>query len=321
MKRETQAEKNPFPYTDSNKRYHTYDYAMRIRYGGKCAKAVLDAGFTCPNIDGTKGKGGCIYCSGRGSGDFADPTLSLRAQYEKQRKLVSQKWTPVGWIPYLQAHTNTYAPLERLREVYEEVLSFPDIVGMSIATRGDCITEEIGGLLAEVAEKTDLTVELGLQSVWDETATRINRCHTYEEFLQGFRRLRQASDRIRIGVHLINGLPGESAEQMLETVRLVGELHPEEVKLHLLHVLKGTALATLYEAGEYTPMAYDDYVTTVVDQLERLPADIVVGRITGDAPGEDLLAPLWSKKKLTVMNGIDKLLLERDSWQGKYAKI
>lgn len=311
-------EQNPFPFSDSNKRYHTYDYALRHRYGGKVSKVVLDAGFTCPNIDGTRGKGGCIYCSRRGSGDFSDPSLGLREQYEKQRSLLLQKWQPVGWIPYLQAHTNTYGTVEHLRAIYEEVLSFPDIVGISVATRADCITPQIASLLAEVSLRTDLTVELGLQSVNDETAKRINRCHTYGEFLEGYGLLRAIAPRAQIAIHLINGLPGEDEAQMLATVQEVAALKPDQIKLHLLHVLKVTPLAELYLSGRYQPMEQDAYVRCVVKQLEWIPPQTVIGRITGDAPSDDLIAPLWSRKKLNVMNQIDKLMAKENTWQGRF---
>ena len=320
MRRPTQAQTNPFPYTDSNKRYHTYDYDLRHRYGGKCAKVVLDAGMTCPNIDGSKGSGGCIYCSSSGSGDFALPALSLREQYDRQRQNLSRKWEVQGYIPYLQAHTNTYATPQRVRAILEELLSFPDIVGISLATRADCISPQMAALLGEVAERTDLTVELGLQSVFDDTAVRINRCHTYADFLEGFARLRQAG-KMRIAVHLINGLPGEDEAQMVESARRVGALGVEEIKLHLLYVLRSTPLAALYERGDYRPMEREAYVRTVVRQLEWIPPQTVIGRLTGDAPREELLAPLWSLQKFTVMNDIDRLLYVENSMQGRFLSV
>ncbi len=318
MKPLTQSRTNPFKKTDSNKRYYTYDYYLRQRFGGKVAKITLDAGFTCPNIDGTRAYGGCIYCSSRGSGDFSQSAdLSLREQYEIQRAKITEKWQTNKFIPYLQAHTNTYAPIERLRQVYGEVLALPDVVGVNIATRADCINDECLALLAEMSEKTELTVELGLQSVSDETARLINRAHSFSEFCDGYRRLREASSKIKICVHLINGLPGEDKQMMLDSARTVSAMKPDQIKLHLLHVLSGTALANMYEKGLYTPLTLEEYADIVASQIEIIDDSIVIGRVTGDGDKESLLAPLWSLKKFTVMNEIDKLLYERNSWQGK----
>jgi len=322
MKQENQALRNPFPYTDSNKRYYTYNYYLKKTYGAKCAKITLDAGFTCPNIDGTCGSGGCIYCSPRGSGDFAQSSvLPLAEQYRAQIALMRRKWDTNSFIPYLQAHTNTYAPVARLREVYEEVLGFEGAVAFHIATRADCLGDEVLELLASVAARIPLTVELGLQSIFDRTACAIGRGHTYADFLDGFHRLRKAVPTARIAVHLINGLPGESREEMIQSALRVGELHPDEIKIHLLHVLRGTALGAMYERGEYTPMTREDYVETVWQQLLHIPSDIVIGRLTGDGAADALLAPLWSLKKLCVLNEIDQKLYETDTFQGKLCNM
>ncbi|MBE6653218.1 MAG: TIGR01212 family radical SAM protein [Ruminococcaceae bacterium] len=309
--------KQPFPYTDGSKRYHTYDYWLKSTFGGKCAKIPLDAGFTCPNMDGTCGTGGCIYCSGRGSGDFAEsPALPLREQYDRQREFLSKKWPVERCIPYFQARTNTYGPAERLRSVFEEVLTYPGAVGLNIATRADCLPADVVSLLGELSEKTVLTVELGLQTTHDETAARINRGHTYADFLDGYTRLRAGAPKALICVHLIFGLPGEGEAEMLETVRRVAELRPDQVKIHLLHVLRGTALGETYQAGEYLPLEKEDYISIVVRALELLPPETVVARLTGDGAAEDLLAPLWSRRKREVLNGIDKRMVELQTWQG-----
>ncbi len=316
-KRVTQRTENPFPHTDTNKRYYTYDYYLRKTFGGKCAKIPLDGGFTCPNIDGRCATGGCIYCSGRGSGDFAEsPSLPISEQYRRVRETLGSKWSVERCIPYFQAHTNTYAPTERLRELFEEALTLPGAVGLNVATRADCLEDETVAYLAELAERTVLTVELGLQTVHDDTAKRINRGHTYADFLEGYEKLRRASDRIGICVHLIFGLPGEDRERMMETVRRVAELHPDQMKIHLLHVLRNTALADLYLRGEYQPLEKEEYVALVTDALELLPADTVIARLTGDGMAEELLAPDWSRKKVSVINDIDKLLYERGTYQG-----
>ncbi|MBQ4598712.1 MAG: TIGR01212 family radical SAM protein [Clostridia bacterium] len=314
----TQRETNPFFYTDSNKRYYTYDYYLRRTFGGKCAKIPLDIGCSCPNIDGSRGRGGCIYCSSRGSGDFADaPTLSIAEQYAAGRERLAKKWEVTRTIPYFQAHTNTYAPADILREKFYAALAQEGVVGMNIATRADCLAPEVLDLLAELAEKTVLTVELGLQSSSDATAERINRCHTYAEFVEGYNALRAASQKIQICVHLINGLPGESFADMERSAHDVAALHPDQVKLHLLHVLRGTRLAAIYERGDYIPLTLKEYARIVARQLTLLPPDIVIGRITGDGAAADLLAPLWSLRKTNVINTIDKLLYAENLWQGK----
>ena len=322
IKQPTQVQSNPFPNTDSNKRYYTYDYYLRRTYGGKCAKVTLDAGFSCPNIDGSRGSGGCIYCSSRGSGDFAQSALlSLREQYDRQRALIMKKWNTPRFIPYLQAHTNTYAKAEILRRVYTETLSLPGAVALHIATRADCLGEDVLTLLSEVSEQMPLTIELGLQSMHDETAERINRCHTLSEFICGFTLLRERVPRARIGVHLINGLPGENMDMMLRSAAFVGRLRPDEIKIHLLHVLQNTALAKMYESGQYTPMSKEEYVETVAGQLAVIPENIVIGRLTGDGAASELLAPVWSLKKTSVLNDIDKYLFKHNVWQGKFVDI
>lgn len=313
----TQAQMNPYPYSDTNKRYYTYDYYLRHTFGGKCAKLPIDAGFTCPNIDGRCSVGGCIYCSDRGSGDFAqDSALSVREQIRAQKEIFSRKWDVSRCIAYFQAHTNTYAPLSVLKECYEEALAEEGIVGINIATRADCLPEDVVEYLAQLAERTRVTVELGLQSSNDLTAKRINRGHDYETFCRGVERLRTASDKIGIGVHIIFGLPREGDAEMMRTVEDVSSRHPDMVKIHLLHVIRGTALARMYERGEYKPLEREHYIRLVADAIELLPPDTVIGRLTGDGKAEDLIAPLWSQKKTTVINDVDKLLYQRNTYQG-----
>ena len=313
----TQAQGNPFSYSDTNKRYHTYDYYLRHRFGGKCAKLPLDIGLSCPNIDGTCGRGGCIYCSGRGSGDFAPSAmLSVRDQIRLQKQAFAKKWDVSRCIAYFQAHTNTYAPLSFLKEKYEEALAEEGIVGINIATRADCLADEVVEYLATLAERTTLTVELGLQTSSDESAARINRGHTYADFCKGFWKLRKASPKINVCVHIIFGLPEERDVDMMKTVRDVAKLCPDQIKIHLLHVIKGTSLAEMYLNGAYQPMAREDYIRLVADAIELLPPETVICRLTGDGAASDLLAPMWSTKKTTVINDIDKLLYTRGSYQG-----
>lgn len=313
----TQKESNPFAFSDSNKRYYTYDYYIRHTFGTKVAKLPIDAGFTCPNIDGRCGTGGCIYCSARGSGDFAGPPrLSVERQLTDGATRMSSKWDTQKYIAYFQAHTNTYAPLSVLREKYEEALRFPGVVGLNIATRADCLKPDTIKYLAELSERTALTVELGLQSAHDSTAKLINRGHSWAQFVDGFGALRDAGGHIGICVHTILGLPGEDDDMMLETARRVAVLHPEQIKLHLLYVLSGTALGDMYLSGGYRPLERERYIRLVADTLELLPPDVVIARLTGDGAPEALLAPLWSRRKTTVINDIDKLLFARGSMQG-----
>lgn len=315
--KKTQRTENPYKNTDTNKRYYTYEYYLRKKFGKKLARIPLDIGLTCPNIDGKCAYGGCIYCSPRGSGDFAESAvLSVREQYERTRARLSSKWDTSHTIAYFQAHTNTYAPLEFLKERFGEALALDGVEAISIATRADCLGEDICNYLAELAEKIPLTVELGLQSSSDKTAELINRGHDFATFCEGYERLRSVSSKIEIGVHIILGLPEESEEDMLKTVKDVAALNPNQVKIHLLHVISGTKLAKIYERGEYIPLTKEQYVSLAVKALELLPPDTVVARITGDAPSDMLLAPEWSRKKVSVINDIDKLLYENKTYQG-----
>lgn len=308
---------NPFPYSDSNKRYHTYDYHLRSLHGTKCCKIPLDGGFTCPNIDGTKSKGGCVYCSARGSGDFtAGRDKSIPEQFAVMREIMHRKWPSARFVAYFQAFTNTYAPVHVLRAKFEEAIAQPDVVALNIATRPDALPDDVVAYLRELSERIDLTVELGLQSSSDETAALINRGHTFTDFVEGFEKLRG----IKTCVHIINGLPGEDKAAMLKTARDLASLHPHSVKIHLLHVLKNTTLADWYREHRFDCLTLEDYVDITISQLELLPADIVIGRLTGDGAEADLIAPLWSKKKVIVLNEIDKAMAARNTWQGRLAE-
>lgn len=306
---------SPFLYSGDNKRYHTYHYYLSRRFGGKVSRIGLNAGFTCPNLDGTKGTGGCTFCSNDGGGTFAgNPAQEIAAQFETVAARMAKKWETQRHIAYLQVHSNTYAPVQRLREIYDQALLCPGVVGLSIATRPDCVDEEIAALLGEYAQKTYLTVELGLQTIHDETAKTLNRCHTYDDFMQAYERLRR--NEVPVGVHIINGLPGETHEMMLETAKNLAKLELHLVKIHLLHLLKGTKMAQEWEDGKVTLLSMDEYVRIVCDQLEVLPPEFVIGRLTGDGAPDELLGPMWSLKKFCVMNEIDKELVRRNSWQG-----
>ena len=241
----------------------------------------------------------------------------MSEQYRITREKLSSKWSVERCIPYFQAHTNTYSPLEILREKFEEALSLDGVVGLNIATRADCLEDDTVAYLSELAERTVLTVELGLQSVHDKTAMLINRGHSYAEFVEGYNKLRGASPKINICIHLIFGLPEESDEMMLESVKEVASLRPEQVKLHLLHVLKSSRLGEVYESGGYVPLERGRYIELVVKSLELLPPETVIARLTGDGMSEDLLAPEWSKRKVSVINDIDKMLFETNTYQGR----
>lgn len=305
---------NPFPYSLDNKRYHTWNWFLQNKFGSKVTKIALNGGFTCPNIDGAKGVGGCSYCLG-GSGEFAgSPLDSITNQFQKIAEKMGKKWQNTKYIPYFQANTNTYAPIDKLKALYEEALSQENVVGLAIATRPDCISDDVLDYLAELSNRTYLLVELGLQSIFDETGDRINRCHSYKEFEDCYSRLKERG--INVCVHLIMGLPGETHKMMLESVKKVASLRPECVKLHLLHILKGTKIAKQYENGEFGCMELSEYVNVIVDSLELLPKETVIQRLTGDGAKDSLIAPLWSLKKFVVLNEIDKEMVRRNTVQG-----
>ena len=306
---------NNFKYSDDNKRYHTWNYHLRHKFGKKVFKVALNGGFTCPNIDGTRGFGGCTYCSSMGSGDFAgDANKSVLEQFNEVKERMHKKWADALYIPYFQANTNTYAPVSVLKEKFEPVLAQKNVVGLSIATRADCLSDEVVEYLSELNKRTYLIVELGLQSIFDETGERINRCHTYAEFLDGYNRLKERG--INICVHLIDGLPGETKEMMLKSAETVAKLKPHCVKLHLLHILKGTKIAAEYENGGFELLTLEEYVDIIVSQLELFSEETVIQRLTGDGGRDVLVGPLWSLKKFVVLNEIDKEMLRRDTYQG-----
>ena len=305
---------SPFPYSCDNKRYHTLNYHYRTVYGRKLFKAVLDCGFSCPNIDGSCGTGGCIFCDG-GSGYFTASGLSVTEQLAREYERISAKNGDVPVIAYFQANTNTYAPAERLRELYSEAAAFPHTAGISIGTRADCLPDEVMEVLCELNKKTALTVELGLQSVHDATIERVKRGYPHNVFLEGYNKLKDKG--IRVCLHIINGLPGEDGDMMAETARQAGLLHPDGVKLQMLHVIRGTRLAEMYEAGELSLLSREEYTDIIVKQLEVLPRETVIERITGDGDKKKLIAPMWSADKIAVLGGIDKRLAELDTWQGR----
>ncbi len=302
---------NKFIYSDDNKRYHTLYYHNKHTYGSRVIKAVIDAGFTCPNTDGTCGTGGCMFCDG-GSGYFtASDTVSISEQIKREKERIYKKYPNALITAYFQAHTNTYAKTDVLKKKYTEAIA-GGIHSIAIATRADCIDDEKAAMIASLG--IPVTIELGLQTIHDETAARMNRCHTYNDFLSAYDLLKRHG--LRVCVHLINGLPGETTDMMLETAREVGMLRPDGVKIHLLHVIHGTGLCEMYENGSYVPLTKDEYIDIVVRQLEYLPPETVIERITGDGDKRTLAAPLWSMDKIAVLGGIDKRMTELDIYQG-----
>lgn len=307
---------NDFIYSNTNKRYHTLDYFYKNKFGSKVFKVSLNAGFTCPNIDGTKGIGGCIYCSSSGSGEYGgNPKDDLIKQFNEVKEIMLNKWPNAKYIGYFQAHTNTYAPLEILKEKYETILNLDNVIGLSIATRPDSITEECLDYLEELSKKTYLTIELGLQTIHEKTSILINRCHDLKTFEDMVNKLRQRN--INVVVHIINGLPYETKDMMLETVKYLNKLDIQGIKIHMLSVLKNTKLESLYKQENLKILTREQYIDIVCDQLELLRPEIVINRITGDPKVSDLIEPNWLIKKTTILNDIDKELVRRNSYQGK----
>lgn len=297
-----------YPYRSLNEYY-------RSLFGKKTAKISLDGGFTCPNRDGTLSTGGCIFCSAGGSGDFAeDASLPIPQQIEKGKAQTLKKWPNACYIAYFQAFTNTYAPVDVLRAKYEEALAQPEISGISIATRPDCLDDSVLDLLKELSCKTKVWVELGLQTANEETANFIRRGYPNDVFVESVEKLHRI--HIPVIVHVILGLPGENTKDMLNTIDFINSLPIHGIKLQLMHVLANTDLAALYETGHYAPLEKDEYLEILCQCISRLHPDIVIYRLTGDGDKNTLLAPLWSLEKRSVLNQLHHLLKEKKIQQG-----
>ena len=306
-------------FFNNEKRYNTLTEYNLYKYGKKVAKIALNGNFTCPNKDGSKGIGGCSYCSKLGSGDFAgDKNLSLKEQFLQIKEIMEKKWPDSLYMPYLQANSNTYAPVEKLKEIYEEVLAIdPEkTVGISIATRADCLPDDVIEYLGKLNKHTNVQIELGLQTANELTAKMINRCSTNDEFINACQKLRKQN--IEIVVHIINGLPNETYEDMMNTVSFINKLDVQGIKIHSLLVLKNTLLAKQYEEKPFHILSLEEYVKITVDQITHLNPNIIIHRLAADGVFYDLIQPLWTRKKLVVMNEIDKLLRKNDEYQGKY---
>jgi radical SAM protein (TIGR01212 family) len=298
-----------------NKRYHSLNYFLREKFGGKVFKISLDAGFSCPNRDGTISRGGCIFCSERGSGDFAgDRNFSIENQFKSIKKVMNKKWKDGKYIAYFQAYTNTYAPLDILREKYEEAVSQDGVVGLAIATRPDCLDDNVLNLIKKFKNKIYTWVELGLQTSNEITARKINRGYTLNVFEKAVEDLRKRN--IDVVVHIIFGLPGETKEQMINTVKYVAAQDIQGVKFHLLHLMKDTPLVELYKKSELDFLSMEEYIDIICSALAIIPPHVVIHRLTGDAPRDLLIEPQWSLKKWEVLNAIDSELQNRGIYQG-----
>ena len=312
---------NPFPYSDDNKRYHTFNYYLKHRFHDKVFKVPLNAGFTCPNRDGRCGVGGCTFCSALGSGDYAGNVQDdLMTQFEKGFEMMARKWPNGKAMAYFQAYTNTYAKVEELRRMYEEALSVDKIVGIIIGTRPDCVSDELLDYLEELNGKTFLLVEFGIESANDKTLQRINRGHTFACTQDAFARV--ANRGIRTGGHVILGLPGENHEELMRQTTLISDLPLVTLKLHQLQLIKGTRMAFDYKQNPEMFHLYgvDEYVDVVIDYVERLRPDIVLERFVSQSPKDLLIGPDWGIKNYEFTERLKLRLHERDTWQGKYYK-
>lgn len=304
-----------FKYTLDNKRYHTLNYHVKTKYNCKVVKVSINAGFSCPNIDGRVGYGGCIYCSKSGSGEFGgNVTKPLPEQFNDIKNKISKKWPNSKYIAYFQAHTNTYAPVSVLKEKYESVLKLKDVIGIAIATRCDAISDECLDYLTELNKKTNLTIELGLQTIHPKTSKLINRCHDLKQFEAMYYKLKERN--IEVVVHIINGLPYENKKMMLETAKYLNKLKVDGIKIHMLNITKNTALEKLYEKEKFHILTKEEYIDITICQLELLNPKIVIHRITSDPDPEQLIAPSWLLKKFCLLNDIDKEMKKRDTYQG-----
>jgi radical SAM protein (TIGR01212 family) len=305
-----------FKYSDSNKRYYTLDYYYKKTFGSKVFKVSLNQNCTCPNIDGTKGINGCIYCKHGGASFGGDKNKDIITQFNEVKEMMLKKWPNAKYIAYFQTGTNTYCSINKLKKNCEDVLKQKDVIGINIATRCDAISTECLDYLTELDKKTFLTIELGLQTILEKTSILINRGHTLEEFEKMVKKLKERN--LKVVVHIINGLPYETKEMMLETAKYLNKLNIDGIKIHMLHILKGTKLEEMYQKEKFHVLTKEEYIDIVVSQLELLKEDIVIHRITGDPDKNELIEPTWLIKKFCVLNDIDKEQKKRDSYQGKY---
>ena len=301
-----------------SKPYQSFNEHLREVFGEKVIKVSLDAGLSCPNRDGTISYGGCIFCSERGSGDFAgDRNLSIEEQFAQVRQRTLKKWPKAKYIGYFQSFSGTYGPAGLLKRLYEEALSQQDVVGLSISTRPDCLSAKILNVLEELNSKTYLWIELGAQSVHAKTLEWMNRGHDFDCFRQALDKLKLRN--IRVCAHIILGLPCETRQEMFETAQTMAKLPIQGLKIHSLHILQGTRLADLNAKEELRLLSMDEYIKLVVEILEILPKDIIIHRLMGDGPASLVLAPQWTRRKWEVLNGIEREMHIRGSYQGMFS--
>ncbi|MDR3215209.1 MAG: TIGR01212 family radical SAM protein [Bacilli bacterium] len=306
---------NNFIYSDTNKRYHTFDYYLKHKYGDKVLKISLNAGFTCPNRDGLCGYGGCSFCSEMGSGEYAGSCEDdLLVQYETIKKQMLSKWQTTKFIAYFQAYSNTYDTLDNLKKRYDLFLHKEEVVALAIATRPDCLDVDKINYLNSLTKQKDLYLELGLQTFNDDIAHTFNRGYDSKVFYEVMALLEKTN--IKVCVHLINGLPHESKEEMLNNIRILSQMKIHSIKIHMLNILSDAPWSKDYDDDKIPLLTKDEYVTLVVNQLRLLRSDIVVQRLTGDAKKEHLIAPQWTLKKIDVLNSIDKIMALHDYYQG-----
>ena len=308
--------KNEFIYSNTNKRYHTFDYYLKNKYKEKVFKVSLNAGFSCPNRDGKLGYGGCTFCSSLGGGENGGHIHDdLDNQFEKIKNIMHLKWPVAKYIAYFQAFSNTYAPVNVLKEIYEPFIYKEDVVSIAIGTRADCLQDDVIEYLASIASRTDLWVEIGLQTSNDETAKLINRGYDYSTFVNSVNKLRKHN--INVTVHIINGLPNETKEMMLNTVKEINKLDIQGIKIHSLNILKDSIMGKEFYEKPFKILSRNDYIDVVIKQLELLRKEIVVQRLTSDPIKENLIAPMWNTDKIQLLNDIDKEMVIRDTYQGK----
>lgn len=309
---------NNFKYTSDNKRYHTYNYYLKKRYDNKTAKIAIDANFTCPNRDGRKSVGGCIFCNGVGSSDFSSVyTGDLLKQYNDYKETyIDSKWPNAYTIPYFQAFSNTYGPLSKIKSMIEPFLNLKEVKEISLATRADCLNEEIIAYLNSLTDKLEIWLEIGIQSSNEESLKFMNKGETFKEIKENLKLLDNTN--LKVCLHIINGMPNETEEDMLKTIDDINDLRYHAIKFHMLEILKGTKLAMIYEAKPFHILTKEEYLDILIKQLERIPADKIIERINGDARKEELVAPLWITNKTDFRNKLDQEMVKRNTYQGKY---
>lgn len=306
---------NKFRYSFNEKRYHTFNYYLKNKYNCKVSKVILDAGFTCPNRDGSKGVGGCIFCSELGSGDSnIDLGDSLLRQYNANKTIMDNKWPNSLYIPYFQSFSNTYGPLSKIKSMLEPFLHMDEVCEIAIATRCDCLSDETIEYLDSICKYKQIWLELGLQTSNDNTGEYLNRKYNFADFKNAIIRLEKTN--IKTCVHIMNGLPNETLDDMLQTVKDIKDLKFDAIKIHMLHIIKNTKLANIYNEAPFELISREEYIELVVKQLELLRPEVVIQRLTGDPIKNDLIAPTWVLNKTTILNDIDKLMRKLDTYQG-----